>query len=99
MQLRGRVSSFFVFTLLALAPSVYGQVDRANINGTVTDASGGLVPDTDVVLSSAETGFRRQVETGSTGAYSITSVPVGTYYLTFSRKGFQTSTVKDIQLF
>jgi hypothetical protein len=85
--------------LLAVVTALYGQVNRANLNGTVTDVTGGLIPDVDVTLSSADTGFRRHVETGSTGAYSITGVPVGTYDLTFSRKGFQTSTVKAIQLF
>ena len=88
-----------VFGLLTLASALYSQVDRANLNGTVTDSSGALVPDAKIVLVSPETGLRREVETGSSGAYSITSLPVGTYDLTFSRKGFQTSTVSGIQLF
>jgi hypothetical protein len=88
-----------ILGLLTLAVSLYSQIDRANLNGTVTDASGGLVPEAHVAVVSPDTGLRREVETGSTGTYSITNLPVGTYDLTVSRQGFQTSTVNGIQLF
>lgn len=86
-------------TLLLFADSLFGQVNRANINGTVTDASGALIPDADVVLVSPENGFRQKVETNRKGEYSINDVPVGKYDLTFSREGFQAVTVAAIQLF
>ena len=94
-----RVASPVALTLLLFANSLFAQVNRANINGTVTDASGALIPDADVVIVSNETGFRRKVETSRKGDYSITDVPVGKYDLTFSREGFQTATVTGIQLF
>ena len=86
--------------LLVLAVSlVYGQVDRSNLNGTVTDPSGALIAHAKVQVISRETGLTREVETGPTGVYNITGLPIGTYDLTISRDGFNTSTVKEIQLF
>ena len=90
-----RFSPLFVLSI----GLVYGQVDRANLNGTVTDSSGALISDAKIELVSRDTGLKREVETGGTGAYDITGLPIGTYDLTFSRKGFRTYTVKGVQLF
>ena len=89
---------------LALVVTLFGltlsaQVDRANINGTVTDASGSLIPSAKVTLVSGETGLTRSVETGSSGNYSINNVPIGSYDLTFTHEGFGAVTMKGIQLF
>ncbi len=75
------------------------QINRANLNGTVTDSSGAVVPNAKVELVSPDTGFKRQVETGDAGVYSITGLPIGTYDLTISHEGFKTFEVKGIELF
>jgi len=68
---------------------VYGQVDRANLDGTVTDSSRAVVANAHVEIRSRETGLKRAVETGPTGVYSITGLPIGTYDLTITRAGFR----------
>src|SRR5712692_2129233 len=93
--------TFFAVLVVAgwgVLPGV-AQINRANLNGTVTDASGASVPDARVEVVSPDTGFKRQVETGDAGVYSITGLPIGTYDLTISREGFKTSEVKGIELF
>ena len=78
---------------------VYGQVDRAGLNGTVTDATGALVTNAHVEVVSRDTDFTRAAETGPAGVYSITELPIGTYDLRISKAGFRTLDVKGIQLF
>ena len=68
-----RFSPLFVLSI----GLVYGQVDRANLNGTVTDSSGALISDAKIELVSRDTGLKREVETGGTGAYDITGLPIG----------------------
>src|SRR5947207_9996 len=89
-----------LLTLVALFVCIaYGQVDRANLNGTVTDSSGAIVPKSRVELISPDTGFKRQLETGPAGVYNATGLPIGTYTLKFSHEGFRPVEVKGIQLF
>ncbi len=78
---------------------VFGQVDRANLNGTVTDTSGLLVPNARVELVSPSTGFTRDVETGPSGVYSIPGVPIGSYNLKITKGGFRTFDMRGIELF
>jgi hypothetical protein len=75
------------------------QVNVANLNGTITDPSGAVVPNARVEVVSPDTGFRRQVEAGEAGVYSITDLPIGTYDVTISHEGFETFDVRGIKLF
>jgi hypothetical protein len=89
----------FLALLVVLSPSLlYGQLDRANLNGTVTDTSGAIVPNAHVEVVSPSTGFKREAETGEAGVYSITGLPVGTYDLTIFHQGFRTFQQKGITL-
>jgi hypothetical protein len=86
-------------TFVALSTClIYGQATQANLNGTVTDTSGASVPKAQVEVVSPNTGFKRQVETGDAGVYSITGLPIGTYDLTISHEGFKTFEQKGIAL-
>src|SRR5271169_5395730 len=89
----------FFMTFVALSTClVYGQATQANLNGTVTDTSGASVPRAQVEVVSPATGFKRQVDTGDVGVYSITGLPVGTYDLTISHEGFKTFEQRGIEL-
>ena len=77
----------------------FSQINNANLNGTVTDPSGASVPSAEVEVVALDTGFKRQTTTGSSGVYSISSLPTGTYDLTISATGFETSATTGIELF
>ncbi|HZT38136.1 MAG TPA: TonB-dependent receptor [Bryobacteraceae bacterium] len=85
--------------LLFVAVPLLAQVDRANLNGTVTDSSGALVPGAKVLAVSRETGLKRETVTGSSGAYSLPALPAGVYDLTISHAGFRAFSVQGIELF
>lgn len=59
------------------------------ISGVVTDSSGTAVPGTDVTAKNASTGFEFHTVTDARGAYTLPSVPAGTYTVTFKLSGFR----------
>jgi hypothetical protein len=81
--------------LMAVAPRVWGQ-DNATITGTVTDATGALVPNAAIALTNPSTGQVRQVVSNSDGVYRFANVGVGDYTLSVSAAGFQKYTKTDI---
>ncbi len=87
-----------VFVVFGLATNLSAQIDRANLNGTVTDPSRASVPHAKVVVVAPDTGFTRQVTTESSGVYSISSLPTGTYDLAVTANGFGTFKEKGIEL-
>ncbi|MBI4874507.1 MAG: carboxypeptidase regulatory-like domain-containing protein, partial [Acidobacteria bacterium] len=74
------------------------QVDRATLAGTVTDATGAVVPGAKVEVGSAQTGLRREAQTGAAGNYSLTFLPIGDYKVEVSLQGFRTATIQDVRL-
>jgi hypothetical protein len=60
----------------------------ASINGTVTDASGAIVPLATVTATNTATNIARSTETGSSGVYSLTDLVAGPYDLTIEKSGF-----------
>jgi hypothetical protein len=92
-----KLSTISVFAVLA-AP-VFAQVDRASLNGTVTDQSGGLIENAKVTVVSNATGSRRAAITGAAGTYQIPGLPVGQYAVSFAKVGFGLVEFKDVELF
>src|SRR2546427_5505570 len=62
----------------------------AQINGTVKDQSGALLPGVDIKVTHAETGYSRSAVTDETGAYILPNLPIGPYRLEASLPGFST---------
>lgn len=63
--------------------------DTANIVGTVSDSTGAVIPNAKVTISNPEKAFTRQLVTESTGYFSISAVPIGSYVVTAEAAGFQ----------
>ena len=84
----------FVFA----APARAQISTSATISGTVTDASGAVVPQASVVLINEATGIRTTIETNNDGSYVVPGLMAGTYTVTVTKQGFQTSTEKGIAL-
>ena len=94
-------SLFLVLSLIVLALSAasLAQELAATLTGTVTDASGAVVPGATVVVHNNETGADvRNVVTGSSGGFNITNLPAGRYTVTVNNAGFQTYVAKDVVL-
>src|SRR5271170_6808430 len=81
--------SFAVLFLLAGARFGAAQQTLGGLTGVVTDATGGILPGTDVTVVGEQTGLKRAQKSGSNGFYEFPNLPIGTYTLTFTRDGFQ----------
>jgi hypothetical protein len=78
-----------VLVLLLATTEAWAQA-TAQINGTVADSSGAVLPGVTVIAIQTETGFRREVVTTETGSYALLNLPVGPYRLEATLSGFRT---------
>jgi hypothetical protein len=92
-----RAISLILLCLVAFAATAVAQVDRATLNGTITDASGAVVRDAKVELVSLTTGLNRETVTGSKGSYELPALPIGTYKITISKDGFKPEVLENVE--
>src|SRR5690349_24892372 len=78
-----------LMVVLLSAAHLWAQA-TAQINGTVADASGAVLPGVTVIAVQTETGFRREAVTDATGAYALLNLPIGPYRLEATLSGFRT---------
>jgi outer membrane receptor protein involved in Fe transport len=90
-----KVRDLVMFVLLA-ATSLVAQTFRGTILGTVTDASDALVSGATVKARNMGTGLERNSQTSADGSYSIPELPIGTYEVTVTKEGFQTSVTSSV---
>jgi len=88
----------FCFLALFVAIGTAQLITTATINGTVTDSSGGVVPDAAVALTNEETHVVVTTKTNADGRYAAPGLSVGTYTVSIKKSGFQTYKVTGIVL-
>jgi hypothetical protein len=84
--------ALWILPLFLVVASVAGFAQSTNagdIRGTVTDASGALIPGVTVTVTNVDTGVMRTFVTNDSGIYDTDSIVTGNYTLTFSKEGFQ----------
>src|SRR6516165_10847933 len=77
-------------------PVIRAQRATGEVNGTVTDSSGGTVPAAAVKLTNQDTGIESTRATNDTGAYLFVNVPPGTYRVRVSKEGFRDAEVTRV---
>lgn len=78
--------------------SAFSQIDRAVLEGTVSDPSRAALPSANVKVVALSTGITQQQQTNSQGYYRFPGLPVGHYRVTFSQSGFKTRIMNDVNL-
>ena len=86
--------SLFLFCACA---GVFAQ-QNSEIDGTVTDAQGALIPGAQVTLTETETGFTNTTQSNASGYYSFPGLNIGTYDLKVVSKGFETAISRGLKL-
>src|SRR4029079_8567173 len=94
----GVLRTKLLFVLSLLSTALFGQSDRGVITGTVTDASGALIPGAQVVTTNVNTGANSETVTTGTGNYTLLSLPAGTYTLKVTQPGFSHFEQTNIQV-
>ena len=83
--------NFFTGVLILLLTSAVAWAQAtAQLSGTVTDDSGGVLPGVTVTATQTDTAFTRTVVTDGAGAYVMPNLPLGPYRLNVELGGFQT---------
>jgi Carboxypeptidase regulatory-like domain len=84
------------FVILVASLLVAGNVrliaqgTTGTILGTVSDASGALIPEANIQIRNAGTGATQLVTSDTQGRYRVPDLPVGQYDLQSTKQGFQT---------
>src|SRR3989475_3398654 len=87
-----------VLIVLSLAVAGNAQTFRGAINGTVTDPSGGVVPNATVKATEITTGIDHTTTTTSEGQFAFQDIPLGYYKVTVTATGFPTYAVDKVEV-
>ncbi|MBM3746851.1 MAG: carboxypeptidase regulatory-like domain-containing protein, partial [Acidobacteria bacterium] len=100
-----KTQSFGVSVVLAAAlllsglpGGLYAQAVRGSLLGTITDASGGVVPGAKVTITEVNTGISRGMETNASGNYSFPALDPGRYRVTVEQPGFRTAVREGVDV-
>jgi hypothetical protein len=96
--MRKLITLVLFFSLFATAATARAQQTLGALNGTVLDASGAAVPGSVVTVTDAEIGVSRTAKSAENGFYQIFNLPVGTYKVTATHDGFDTTQVTGIEV-
>src|SRR6516225_3438233 len=87
-----------ILIAFSLAVAADAQTFRGSINGTVTDPSGGLVPNATVKATEIATGIDHTTTTTSDGAFAFQDIPLGFYKVTVTASGFPAYAVDKVEV-
>jgi hypothetical protein len=87
-----------LLSLIAIAFTLFAQLDRGTITGTVTDPSGAAIPSAKLNILHVGSGARFEVQTNAEGQYSRPNLPIGNYELSVEAQGFRSYVRKGLTL-
>ncbi|HXK03790.1 MAG TPA: carboxypeptidase-like regulatory domain-containing protein [Verrucomicrobiae bacterium] len=87
----------YILAALATAQAV-AAATGGSIAGTVSDPSGGLMPDVVVAARNMDTGVARSATTNADGFYAFPALPEGQYELGVEHAGFQAYRSAGVQV-
>jgi hypothetical protein len=84
--------------LCGIGINLPAQSTTGSILGTVTDASGAVVPGATIAVTNMDTNISTSLQTNGAGSYVATLLPIGRYSVTVEAKGFKKDVSSDIQV-
>ena len=93
--MRFRSITLLVAAFAVIIPSL-AQTQRGTIVGTITDATGAVVPDAKVEVINSETNVKFEATSNQTGYYSIPYLPYGQYTVRVDASGFKTYSITGV---
>ena len=86
--------ALFAGVVLAMTLTTTGsaQTDTGRVTGSVTDATGAVIPGATITLTNAETGSVQTITSGGDGYFNFSAVPRGSYKVEAKMQGFATTT-------
>jgi hypothetical protein len=89
-----------LISVLSITTSVtaVAQIDRAVLEGTVTDPTRAVIVGASVKILALDTGITQEQRTNSKGYYRFPGLAVGRYTVTVTDIGFKTHVIEDVIL-
>jgi hypothetical protein len=84
--------------LCAAVPGAAQTAATGNIEGAVTDVSGGVLPGVTVLVRNVQTNVSRELVTGSDGRYRAAALQPGDYEVSAMLAGFDVRPLTDIRI-
>lgn len=97
-HLRRCVMVAFCELALCLVAATAQNRTTAQLAGTVTDPSGGVIPGVSVTVTSLQTGVTMHATTNRVGYYDIPFLPPATYSVKYQRSGFKSVERNHVEL-
>src|SRR5579859_205148 len=99
---RTRVRLLFILSTLALVFATCADAQNSNgrIVGTIYDQTGAIVPGVHIVVTNTGTRVSRETTSDSSGFYQVLSLPIGSYTVSATQKGFNpiTTTASSLEI-
>src|ERR1700687_3406034 len=86
-----KVLSALILLATVLCVTAWAQVPTGTISGVVTDESGAVIPNANVIVHDKGTGADRTLTSGTDGSFSAPALPAGIYEVRVEIKGFRTT--------
>ena len=74
------------------------MIETGSVVGTVTDATGAVIPNASIVATNAATQVEFEGKTDESGQYWLGPLPVGLYTIRFTMPGFQTTVIDQVHV-
>src|SRR6516162_8323499 len=87
-----------IVLLFAGASTALSQVQSGRLVGTIYDQTHAAIPAASVTVTNVATNIGRRVTTDPAGDYVVTPLDPGTYSVSATAPGFQTTVRSDIEL-
>src|ERR1700693_4039299 len=87
-----------IFAFALISRTTWAQTDRATIEGTVTDPSGGVVSGAKIDITAVATGLTDERMTNQHGEYRFPGVAIGVYQVVLERSGFNTKQIDAVEV-
>jgi hypothetical protein len=84
--------------LLGMNVALWGQGATATVTGRVTDATGAILPGSNVTITDTATNVQHKTATNNAGEYNVPLLPPGTYRVEVEAKGFKSEAQTGITL-
>src|ERR1700693_890917 len=92
------VGLLVLLVLCGVGTNVHAQVAGGTISGTVTDSSGRVINEVQIIITNVATEVTREATTNDEGFYSAPNLLPGSYEVKLSAHGFKTEARGAIEL-
>jgi len=94
----GLLLSVSIVLVALRSPQLFAQVDRAVLEGTVRDATGGVIVGARVKTQAVDTGITQEQRTNANGYYRFPGLAVGRYTVTAASNNFKARMIEEVVL-